>query len=325
MSRLPKIPPSLLQTTGEVQFGRYLGEINVDFLRTWDAQKKLRRRIERKAWIYFGLFHEDFILGFAMADTGYIGLCFCYYYDRKQKAFLEEKKMKPLGFPTAFSPTALTPWSFGSGNKAWKVTPTANHWDVEFSGKAIRLTARFEKMLRGITAVARAKNRPFNATYKLAGIPVTGEIEVRGAKTKFSAQGAVDLTLGYPARKTFWHWACLCGTTSSGETVGMNLVAHFNQGLENAVFTKAETFGLGEVTFTPGKRPAVDIWRVTNEEDQIAITFTPEGARSENLNLIAVRDRFVQVFGKFEAEVNIEGRLVRFAGTGVVEEHFAVW
>ena len=137
--------------------------------------------------------------------------------------------------------------------------------------------------------------------------------------------GALDFTLGYPPRETRWNWACLVGSTSDGRRFGLNAVAHFNQGLENAMWLDGALVPLGETRFRPGHERCRDTWQIETADGSLQIAFEPEGARTETIRLGLLASRFVQPFGRFTGRLQHRGSAVEIRGHGVVEDHFARW
>ena len=134
----------------------------------------------------------------------------------------------------------------------------------------------------------------------------------------------VDFTLGYPPRRTFWNWAA--GNGSAGESrIGFNLVAHFNAGLENALWIDGRIVALAQATFAYDPKLLEQPWRVSTEDGVLEALFEPEGQRAENIQAMVLGSKFVQLFGRFTGSVKVDGVRQNFTAFGVVEEHHALW
>jgi len=134
----------------------------------------------------------------------------------------------------------------------------------------------------------------------------------------------LDFTLGYPPRRTFWNWAAGSGQ-AGGERIGFNLVAEFNEGLENALWIGGRILPLAQAHFRYEKGALERTWRVRTEDGVFEATFEPEGKRAENIDVLVISSKFTQMFGRFVGTLLIEGERVPFTADGVVEEHHAVW
>jgi hypothetical protein len=320
--------PTTLPPDRHPPFGRYQGYIENTQVAGWDATDPWLRRWKRKSWFFAGVFSEDWILGCAIADAGYLGLAFTYYYHRPSGTYFEEKAMQPFAFRRGFLPELWSPWGFRSRSRTWDVEPLAGAggWHVKVAGKRIRFDLQLRHAFPGLTAIAPAQDRPFNSTFKIAAIPLSGSLAVDGKDVALgSPLGVVDFTWGYPARRVIWNWACLAGRTEEGRTIGVNAVAHFNDGLENAIWLDGDLLPMSQVQFQPGKNRARDTWRIDSADEMIEIAFEPEGARAENLHLGLVTSHFVQPFGRFTGTLRRNGRASAIRGFGIVEDHRAVW
>lgn len=306
-----------------MNYGQLVGPPAQDLLAEWDTP--WRRRFQRKAWLYVGVFDPKFTFGMAVVDVGYLGLAFAYYADLQTGVFIEEKAQRLFAFPGHFTPNLASPWSFRAGAREWEIRPAERHVLVRFTGKRIRTEFRIDRMFPGITAIAPAGNRPFNMTHKVVALPTGGKMSVDGITRDFDAYGALDWTLGYPPRRINWEWACLAGKSADGETLGINLVAQFNEGLENALFIDGKAIKVGAAHFTVGTDRAKDEWLIRADEPKLEIRLRPAGARRDNMNLLVVKNRFTQAYGSFDAILERDGRPTKFTGYGVAEEHFALW
>lgn len=305
-------------------FGLYDGPIEDTKTTEWDFNSRLapRRRTERKAWIYLGIFSRDFYAGIAIADAGYIGTAFSYVYIPAEKRFIEDKLTLPLGFNSGFDATLADSWRLGS----YEILPSRERIVVNFRGADYDLTAMFRLTGNGLSTIAPAQNRPFNFTYKEMGLFCEGEFSQNGKRQKFSGEyGILDYTKGYPARRTEWNWLSMIGKTESGKSLSVNLVDKFNDGIENALWLDGKPMGLSSAHFHYIRPAEKSIWRILTRDNVFEARFRPFGARSEDLNMGFLKSKFVQPYGVFDGQVKIDGVSERFTGYGVTEDHLAVW
>lgn len=316
---------STLPVPGEKNiFGLYEGPIADTRTTEWDFNSKLapRRRTERKAWIYLGIFSRDFYAGIAIADAGYIGNAFSYVYIPAEKFFVEDKLTLPLGFNSDFNATLADSWRLGR----YEILPTADKIVVNIRG-TYDFTAAFSLKKNGLSTIAPSDgNRPFNFTYKEMGLNVDGEFIHGSRRQKFSGEfGILDYTKGYPPRRTEWNWLSMIGKTESGKSLCVNLVDKFNDGIENALWLDGKPVGLGSAHFHYIQPAERSIWRILTRDNVFETRFRPFGARGENLNLGLLKSRFVQPYGTFDGQIKIGDTVDKFTGYGVTEDHLAVW
>lgn len=313
-------------------FGRYLGEIVELDTRRWDWDVSLKAPVpprfsQRKSWTFVGALADDVAVGLAIVDAGYLGNAFVYAFDRRKKALVEEKALKPFAFPNMFAPTPQAAWALSAGKRRWTLGPAVGGgWQARFSGQRLEVDLRLHGEGEGVSTLAPAGVRPFNFTYKRMAMPATLDVRVDGKLLAGQdALGIYDFTLGYPPRQTFWNWAALVGRTGDGRRFAANLVASFNNGLENCFWLEGRAAPLGQAVFHYDRAATLGPWRIFTEDGALDVTFRPEGKRAERIEAGVVASDFQQPFGRFEGTLGTASGEVAVAGSGLVEEHFAVW
>ena len=303
--------------------GRYRGTIADLSTAAWDGDHGLRsrRRLQRKGWMYFSAVTERWSVGYAIVDAGLVATAFVYVYDREQRRLIEEKATLPLGFPANFAPDWRQPWKLAQRGKRWQITPHADGWQVRFDGPQMSVALDVARDGDGLSAISSAPGRPFHHTWKLCALSVALRLGIDGKTIDVAASGALDFTLGYPPRSSLWNWASLDGATGDGRRLGINVVAHFMNGLENALWLGDELIPLAQATFDYDPAQLMAPWRIRTEDGIVDVMLTPDGQRAEHLNALWLASRFAQPFGRFEGRVG----QARVSGYGVVEEHAALW
>ncbi|WP_428385406.1 DUF2804 domain-containing protein [Nevskia ramosa] len=328
MPALPPAPPALDAGVGRpAASGRYRGTIADLSTAAWDGDHGLlsRRRLQRKGWMYFSAVTERYSVGYAIVDAGLVATAFVYVYDREQRRLIEEKATLPLGFAANFAPDWRQPWQLAQrgkrGGKRWQITPSAEGWQVRFASPRLTVAMDVARSGDGLSAISSAPGRPFHHTWKLCAVPVALRLGIDGKTVDVDASGALDFTLGYPPRSSLWNWASLDGLTDDGRKFGVNVVAHFMNGLENALWLGDELIPLAQATFDYDPAQLMAPWRIRTVDGLVDVSFTPDGQRAEHLNALWLASRFAQPFGRFEGRVG----QARVSGFGVVEEHAALW
>lgn len=314
----------------EKHFGRYLGAPFEFFHRPADKQGPWsKRRWQRKAWVFAGILTDEFILSLAIVDAGYIGNGFIYVYERKTGLFYEERKQLPFYFQDGFRPSLKNIWQLKIGNSYWLIDPCANNKLVfVYNGSKISTEFSIQLNENGLNTIAPAQENPYHFTYKNMSLPTQGHYIIKGKRHSFSSQNAViDFSNGYPPRQTFWNWASLIGKTSDNQTIAINLVDGFNDGMENCLWLDRTPILLEKAQFHYN-RP-IDNYNteiLTDGTTKLQLHFFPEGSRCENINLFLLKSKFVQAFGEFSGKVFLaDNKELSIHGIGIVEEHNALW
>ena len=333
------------EATRVVPAGRFDAAIADLSTTHWDGSGGLlsRRRLQRKGWLYGAVFDPRWIVGCAIADAGLIGSAFVYVFDRQKRRMIEHSALRPLAFAANFQPAPHGTWSFKQGQKSWRIEPLSHHlgWRFEFNHADLDVAFELYDNHTSISALNNAPSassrgqatRPFHYTHKLTGTAAKLHLRIGDTQHELNdARGVFDFTLGYPPRATLWQWASWTGQLDDGRTLSGNLVAQTLNGLENAVWigaadrTKTDVIALPQAIFDDLPTDTAQTWHIRTADDRLRMQFTPEGARSEHINLGILASDFTQPFGAFRGIWrDTNGSEHTLTGIGVVERHRAVW
>lgn len=308
--------------------GRFAAAIPDLNTAAWDIG--LRRRLQRKAWVFAGVHTARFAVGFALVDAGAAAMAFIYVFDRERKKLVEHKLLRPWGFARAFAPTPQTEWRLQQGRQhyRWFSQPESAVYVAEYRGNGLNLTLHLHDNGRRISALNRPQNRPCQYTEKNIGLGAEGVLTLAGETHSLqSPHGVFDFSLGYPPHHAQWQWASLSGHCTDGRHIGINAVAQYFNGLENTLWLgDAPPQPLPQMLFDYNHRDVLQPWHIRSADGSLNAVFTPESLRQENLNLGVLASRFQQPFGRFDGEYrSADGDVQGIRGFGVVEQHCAAW
>lgn len=316
---------SLFSNNTHIPYGVYDDLIeNVDTA-FWDKQGFVakKRRAERKAWIFVGVYSSDLIAGFAIVDAGMVATAFSYFYSFKDGIFEEDKITVPLGFSNEFNPNLYDDWKLGN----YSIKTMNGKMHLQYLGK-YKMYIEVENTANGASIVApSSEKRPFNFTYKNVCIPTKVQINNGGVNT-YATSGkyaSIDFTKGFPPRETIWNWLSFIGKTETGKIIGLNLVDHFNNNLENILWVDGNKTLLSEAKFSLQMPYDKTDWLISTNDGILYCHLTPKGARRENLNVLVMKSKFIQPFGTLDGTLLINGKKEKFIAYGVAEDHHAVW
>jgi hypothetical protein len=104
--------------------------------------------------------------------------------------------------------------------------------------------------------------------------------------------------------------------------VAANLVAGFNEGLENAIWIEGRPRPVGPATFAHDPAHPTAPWRVTTADGGVDLSLRVEALREEEVDLGFAASRFVQPIGAYSGRIgDYEVRDL----PGVAEDHVARW
>lgn len=326
MNNLGSPPVSLLDAQGAPQEGAYAGLI-ADAVLPCGFFRGLRQKI----WRYAGVFQDDWAIGVAIADVGYLGVTFAYIARGRE---LREQTWKspaaagmrvgpPDGASVAVAPgrtVALSATREGGVTASFVLPGIRAELDIAGSGTPLTV----------VSDVGRGRRNP-GLTIKRAGLPARGTIWFDGqCYTLNEAHACLDFTQAFFPRRTDWQWATAGGRDVQGRRIGFNLAlgvhddarGRFN---ENALWVDGVPAALPAVAFTPALGSAP--WSVRSADGAVELSFTPRGERKEDVNLLALSSRYRQPFGTFTGQLrDASGRTVALREVpGVTEDHHAVW
>lgn len=320
-------PPTLLDARGQPHLGRFRAPI---------ADPALPGpRWRRKEWQYVSLRTSECFVAFAVVQLGYVANLFCYLVDLRQDPprMLQTEALSPLGRGLTFAPSSVqgtTVWQRGSDRLEIRGDPHGWHvaLDVGLQGERLvaDLSLQAEEALALVHPLAPGR---VAYTHKAAGLPAHGSVTWRGETLDARGLATVDWTRSQALRTTVWKWASLVQDLPDGRRLGLNVSAQVYDGpdgasRENAVWLDGRVIPLSIARFHLPRDPAREPWRI--EGPDLDLTFVPQGARRQNVELGVISSRFVQPFGRFHGRLTVAGQDLAVADAfGVVEDHLARW
>ena len=251
-----------------------------------------RHGATRKRWRYVGVYGPELMLCAAQAEVGPLRQSFWVLWDRRAGVRHANTRLRPWGSEVSMDGSriaidagaARARLELGEAEAIEAICPSGNGWGW---------------------------------TRKRAGVPVRGTAEVSGKRWQLDGRAVDDVSAGYHARHTRWHWSAGVGTAADGRSVAWNLVTGINdppERSERAVWLDGSPLepdpvdfdGLEAILFRDGGR----------------LRFAPESERVRDDNVLLFRSRYRHRFGTFAGSL---GGIELSEGYGVMEEHEAVW
>jgi hypothetical protein len=251
-----------------------------------------------KHWRYIGYYGDDVMLCAAVVRIGPATSTFWAVWDRREGVQVEHTELHPGRLEVSFE-------SLPDGETA-----------VEIRSRPVSATLRLGQSEP--VEVVCPSGRGWGWTRKRAGVPVTGTVNLDGRAFEIDGPGMDDHSAGYQARHTRWGWSAGVGTDTSGRPLAWNLVAGINdppEASERAIWIDGAPSEVEPVVFL-----GLDGVRTIGGEQ---LDFHFEGAeRRRHDDFGLVRSDYVHRFGTFTGSV---GGVELVSGSGVMEEHAAVW
>ncbi len=347
MADLQETPARMVEDGEVVAFGLFkkeFREVNIDRAQIY-APLPLPApllRLRLKEWQHFAVISDEFFMGFVVNDNHYVGMSFCYVFDRHDAQFTEHHRQSAAGAARVARELwrdacsfVVKGYSIGIENLL-EESRHCIHIDIRPDGArpAIRaeleLREDIEREQPLVTVLPIGGNRPLY-THKHP-CPVSGYVSV-GAK-RYELDPArhialIDVQKTYYPYNTFWNWATFAGYTASGERLAVNLVQNIigddERYNENVFWADGRLSHLSAVRFDIPKRNFLSEWRIETTDGRCRLIFRPEGERAERLNYGVVLSNYHAPYGKYSGEItDNDGRTHGIEGLyGVAEMHRA--
>lgn len=318
-------PPTALFEREPLCYGCYQPSPSSIPTNAWEGDKGWwsARRWRRKAWVYLGVYAPDVVAGMAVVDAGYLAKAFCYLYHRPSGQLYQQEQGRLGGFRADFGAEWTEPWVLGN----YRLERTDCAWNFAYEGRDFCLQVEASRTSNGIGFLcpSQGRGRPFHYTYKNLLLPTQMTFKAVGQRPRqwTNVQGSVDYSKGFPPRHTTWNWTSIMGQLDNGMPLGINVVDHFNEELENTLWLGDQQRLLGKMTYCYAPPLDQQPWQVAGEG--LELTLQPWGARREHLNLGLLKSRFTQAFGSVKGRLWHNEAWQPFQGQGVMEEHEARW
>ena len=326
---LPLPPaPNRIHDGGEPRLGTFSGVIAAPDVERSGGRYRLKR------WNYVSLTTDTHFIAFALVDVAYAGSMFAYVVDRRTRAMWETEELTlfSIGRRMAESPARGGSFWHKKGQHIQLQAITAG-WGVDLDlvlgGKRLkgRATIAFGEPISVVHPLAPQR---LAYTLKDTALPTDLQMTFDGQPLPTRALAALDWTRSAALRTTRWHWCSASGKLADGRRLGVNLsdLVYVNaqgQSTENAVWIDGKPIRVSHATFQVPRSPQSETWHLTGPD--IDLSFTPVGARQQNVNMGLIRTYFVQPFGHLAGHIRLpSGEQLEIPPTfGVVEDHVSVW
>jgi len=349
--RLLKPTPDSFVKNGRVQeyglFEKPFRNLNIEDTQLFYPPLKLPRilrRLRLKEWQHIAVFHPEYALGLAIVDTHYLGNSFCYFVDRRQGRHFEHSRQTPGGrglrvarelwdddcFCQARNYAIHIENSLEAGRHRITV-------DIKKTRRLPAIKAEFElvedlKQTQPLI-VALPINRPNRPLYTHKAVcRVRGEMTLDATRVEFDEGrdlAMLDVQKTFYPYSTHWNWATCAGYDRSGRLLALNLVQNMieddEQHNENCLWANGALTPWSAARFTFDPAALLAPWHIETTDGKCRLTFTPQGERSEKINLGLIVSDFHQPFGLFSGTVvDADGVAYEIKDFyGVCEHHLA--
>ena len=318
----------LLDESGNLVEAGYAFSLVKDYSRK--AIKGNRGRI--KEWDYYYIGDENFGVALTIDDNSYMGLVSVSILDFKNKKDVTKSIINWLPFGETNLPSSSKDGNTFKGGRKYSL-----HFENK-NGKR-HLICSMKNLTKGkdfecnfivrettdksmVIATPFNKKRHFYYNQKINLLSASGFFKYGELNYQFKKEktlGVLDWGRGVWTYSNTWYWSRLNSYTKDGHRIGFNLGYGFgdtSQASENMFFYDSLAFKLDDVTFNipkdeKGKHLFLNEWTFTSEKGDINLKFTPLIDRHANTNALIIQSNQHQVFGYFDGEIKVEGKVYK--------------
>ena len=325
---LPLAPQAVVDPHGQPAFGRYAGQAaSFDWAALGAPYRRSAwwRRFHHKRWHYVALACDDIFCAVAIVDLGWTSTAFAYAFDRRQGKVIASFSQDGVpGLSASLAGHAGGQSRFRFLSKHITIGSREGVQQLVLRCGQFQIDALFAGQAPLLLAVGAVDGGSVHATQKSTGMALVGEARI--GERRFSLDGgvaSVDYSNGLLARETDWRWAC-----GHSLDLGFNLQAGYFGANENALWLDGRLISLGAARFVFDPADPMAPWQVSTTDGLLELTFTPEGMRHEDKNLIVAASHYVQPIGTFSGWVRPApgaATVVIKQLPGVTEDHRSRW
>jgi Protein of unknown function (DUF2804). len=332
---------SLYNEDGSINLGWSkfpLYDLNIEKARF--MKLKAFQRYRTKKWDYYYVFSDEFFFSITLADLGYAGMAFAYFYDYSTNNITEDTLVIPFagGFKMARNSGGGRTYFENKRFKAlFDVDENSRHvildWPSFNGGQGVSADFRLLqcKDLESICVVTPIEIKKMNYTHKICCMEAEGHIKWGDTEKEFKPGrdlGGLDWSRGFLATNTFWNWSC-SSAYQDGHKVGLNLCFGLNdtRDTENAFFIDNKCFKVDTVKFEYDVNDRMKPWSITSSDGRVNLTFQPDKERIAKTDIKLVKSEVHQMFGHYSGELTLDDGS-KFAVShirGAIEDHHATW
>ncbi len=342
-------PASLVDELSTVQLGVFdapVRNVNLEdaLIRSGGKRRSLRfSRLRLKEWQHFGISLPELFLSFAIVDAKFLRTTWCSVVDRETGRHFEHARQSPL-LRMRIAKGLFSDRTFVRAGKYEihventladglhrvhiRIGESGSKPEVRASLRCLHDLSEIQPLVV-VLPVGRGRGM---YSHKVA-LPVEGTIRVGDRVCTASRETAfaiLDIHKAHYPRHTFWNWATCAGHDGQSRAVALNLTRNVNEDdeklNENAVWVDGRITHLGPARFEFDKRSILEPWKLWTTDGLVDLVFTPQGERTENIQLGLVSSKFHQPYGTFRGTVKIGDEEIEIEDSfGVCEDHEAVW
>jgi hypothetical protein len=298
------------------------------------------KALRKKEWQFFSFVSQQYVICFAVIDTGYLSNFFAFAFDMQTKDYWEYGKAVPCSKASSISKNSLSGSTiFKADNCNLKIenNPDQKAHSIDLdcadaNGK--RLTAYGTVHEEGSPLVNSREAAPNRIVYTHQNSMCRPAMSVYwNDKLIYFDPGkdfsTMDYTVGFHERYTTWNWSAAGGYATDGTPVAINFAMDIGKG-SNTVpvyWIGKNIYRIEQVTFDYDMADPMKEWKIYSPDKSVDLTFQPLGMRENRIGIGILMSDLKQPFGVFCGTIRAkDGKIYTIENMhGIAEQHYAKW
>ena len=298
-----------------------------------------------KEWDYYYIGNQDYGLCLTISDVSFLALISVTFLDFRTKERPAKTYLKPFTFGKIGLPSSSKEGDVSFKNKQCVISFV--HEDGKrhlkaylkdfLEGKDLDADVILEETQKDTIVVATPffKKRHFYYNQKINLMQSKGYVKIGANYYDLSKDtyALLDWGRGVWTYKNTWYWSSL-NSVYQGHRIGFNLGYGFGDTSthsENIFYYDGKSYKLEDVKFQipvdeKGHDDYMSPWKFISQSGDINLTFEPIINRHDDTNVLIIRSKQNQVFGKFSGYFLVEGKKIEFKDLmGFAEKVYNRW
>lgn len=301
----------------------------------------LRGRFPRKKkWDYWCITGDKFLFSATIAHIDYLALGGMYFLEYATGRFVEKGAVKVFPRQPQMADRVERTEEFRQWGTHFLFEQMENGMNMSVRaggllGKPFRAEIQIARPVEkeSLNVVIPWNRTTFQFTSKQQCLPARGRLAWGDEEFVFTpgtSFACLDYGRGIWPYRTAWNWASFSGRSGEDE-VGLNMGAKWTDGTgmnENGILLNGRLHKIHEdIQFEYDDEDFMKPWHMESESsDTVCLDFEPFYEKAGNANLLVIRSRTHQVFGRFRGVLKVDGRAISINNVvGWAEEHRARW
>jgi len=287
-----------------------------------------RQRFRLKSWQYMTAVTDEMFIAFVVGTAGFASNGFVYAAELANGRVHKKFAITPLMVGTELAPSSTQgTHRFHTRGLSVAIENHARTFDARIDAKTeggplvadLAFSSRTND--EHLALCVPLPGGRWNYTHKFAAFDVSGAVTLGDRRIEFQpgrSFGTMDFTKMYALRHAVWRWIALCGRTTQGRIIGLNLVDPTPDApvSENALWVDGKRQPLANVRIGESDAHA----------DGVSIQLREVAKVEQKLDIPLVRHRLRHVIGSFSGSVTTQtGEKLDVRDVVGIHEDYDTW